>query len=386
LKRILPYLFLLLLLTGCSLVPSEYYSVKPHESEVQLQMPEAAEVRDLEQLKQAILGFIKVGAETGSIRTVGYDGNVEEDLVKAVYDVVRLDPVGAYAVDYLNHTCAKIVNYYEISLSITYRRTAREIASIQPAYSAEQLLGQMSRGLMTYDDRLAMQVTEDQEYDIAAIVENYCAENPDHMVEIPQIAVSVYPESGRERIVEVEFFYDHTPQELAQMKEALEESVSAAAEYIRYRTSDRDKLQLLYTYLTERFTYAAGSSTTPVYSALCEGTADPVGLSRGLKMICDRAGVECYAVTGLFDGEDYHWNIVSDDGDYRHLDLAACILDESGLHLRTDWQMDRYYWDTRAYPACFVLEEPVPEQAPAEDQPQEEPPADEQPANEEEAA
>lgn len=361
-KRIILLLCMILLLTGCSLVPKEYRSVKPHETEQQQQMPDAVEVTDAAELKKAMMGFIKAGREEGTIRAVRYEGNVEEELVQAVYDVVRQDPVGAYAVDYLNHTCVKIVNYYEISLDITYRRTAREIASIQQAYTPEQLYDQVERSLMAWDDRLAMQVTEEQEYDIGAIVDAYCAENPVNMVEIPEISVSVYPETGKERIVEVEFMYTHTTDELSVMKKALEESVFAAAEYIRYRSSDRDKTSLLYTYLTERFQYTQGSTGTPVYSALCEGVADPLGLSRGFALICQRAGVECYTVTGLLDGSRHSWNIVSDDGDYRHLDLAECILKHSGLRLLTDWEMGRYYWNKGAFPACVAVEATIPQE------------------------
>lgn len=383
-RIILLLLAMCILFTGCSLVPDEYRSVKPHESAQQAQMPDAAEVSDMAGLKDAILRFVKAGQEEGTIRTVDYKGNVEEDLVQAVYEVVRLTPVGAFAVDYLNHDCVKILNYYEIDLSITYRRSGYEIAAIQQAYSPQQLQGQVERSLKTYDDLLAMQVTEDQEYDIAALVESYCLANPAEMVEIPTVSVSVFPDTGRERIVEVEFRYQNTYDALVAKKAALEESVAAAAEYIRYRNSDRDKARLLYTYLTERFTYTEGETGTPVYSALCQGVADPLGLAQGLRLICEKAGVECYTVSGLKDGEPYSWNIVSDDGDYRHIDLARDIAHDSGLWLMTDWDMDRYYWDAEDYPAC-VTEPAV--QTPAEEAPNEEAaeeaPAEEQPAEEE---
>lgn len=376
-KRIALLLSIILLLTGCSLVPDEYHSVKPHVSSQQVQMPEAVEVSSYSGLKDAILRFIKAGREDGTIRTVDYVGNVEDDLVQAVYEVVRLTPVGAFAVDYLNHNCVKILNYYEISLSITYRRSGYEIAAIQQAYSPQQLQGQVERSLKTYDDLLAMQVTEDQEYDIASLVERYCLANPAEMVEIPAISVSVFPDAGRERIVEVEFQYENTYDSLVTKKAAVEESVAAAAEYIRYRSSDRDKARLLYTYLTERFTYTEAQTVTPVYSALCQGVADPLGLAQGFRLICEKAGVDCYTVSGLKDGEPYSWNIVSDDGDYRHIDLARDIAQDSGLWLMTDWDMDRYYWDAADYPACVT--EPAQnsaaqavEEAPAEEQPNEE--------------
>ena len=364
---------MIMLLTGCSLIPKEHRSVKTHEIQEQEQLPEAVQVTDYESLKDAILKFIKVGREEGVIRAENYNGNVEEDLVQAAYEAVRMDPIGAYAVDYLNHTCSKIVNYYEINLSIIYRRTAYEIASIQQGYSADQLTLQVQSALQNWESHLALRVKEDQEYDIAAIVQQYCLAHPEKMVEIPELTITVYPETGQERVVAVDFAYTHTRAQLEQMRKDVEESVAAAAEYIRYRNSDRDKVQLLYTYLTQRFTYTEGSSATPAYSALCEGVADPLGLAQGFTMILDRAGVICHTVPGLLDGEEYHWNIVSDDGDYRHADLSRCILSGGGLWLQTDWEMSRYYWDSRNYPACVVIE------APREEPPEEAPPAEEEP-------
>lgn len=365
-KRILPLICMLALLTGCSLVPNEYRSVTPHET-INATLPDAVEVEDFVSLKNAILRFVKAGSEGGIIRAITYQGNVEEDLVQAAYEVARLDPVGAYAVDYLSHDCVKILNYYEINLAITYRRTGREIAAIQQAYTPEQLQGQVERSLRMFDDRLALQVTEDQKYDIPAIVENYCRADPVGMVEKPEVSVSVFPDSGRERIVEVEFLYEHTPEELTQMREAVEESIDAAAEYIRYRHSDRDKTTLLYTYLTQRFTYAPGTTATPIYSALCEGVADPTGLAYGFSLICKTAGMECYLIDGLLDGEAHIWNIVEDDGDYRHVDLSRCILEYGSLWLQTDWEMNRYYWPATQYPACVAVA-PVPEEEPAEEE------------------
>lgn len=375
-KRMALLLSMILLLTGCSLVPQEYRSVKPHESSQQVQMPEAVEVSDYNGLTNAILQFIKAGRRDGTIRTVAYYGNVEEDLVRAVYDVTRLDPVGAFAVDYLNHNCVKILNYYEISLAITYRRSAYEVAAIQQAYTPRQLQGQVERSLRTYDDLLAMQVTEDQEYDITALAERYFLANPAEMMEKPEITVSVFPETGKERIVEVEFHYQNSYDDLMTKKSAVAESVDAAAEYIRYRHSDRDKTRLLYTYLTERFTYRTEPSDSPVWSALCSGVADPLGLAQGFSLICRKAGVACYTVSGLKDGQPYYWNIVSDDGDYRHIDLARDIAQDRGLWFMTDWDMGRYYWNTAEYPACVA--EPAAQITPEE-------PADTTPAEEETA-
>lgn len=372
-KRTLAMILALLLLTGCSLAPNTYRTEKRHEGSQQVVLPAAVEVSDYEEMKEAILQFISVGRETGSLRTADYDGNVEEDLVEAAYEVTRKEPLGAFAVDYLNHNCVKIVNYYEITIDITYRSAIYEVDTIHKIRGEADIELQVQKALENFKGRIAMRMAEDQSYDIAAIMDAFYAANPEKMVEVPQIKVMVYPESGPERIVEVEFAYEHTPEELRQMQEAIEESVAAAAEYIRYRNSDRSKVQLLYTYLTERFQYSGEKTSTPVYSALCEGIADPVGLAQGFVMICRRAGVECHYVRGMYMAESSVWNIVADDGDFRHVDLARCMEEQSPLHLMTDWEMKDHYWNTQEYPACIVVEEkatePV-EAAPEEQLPQ----------------
>jgi len=381
-KRTLALILVLLLLTGCSLSQKEYQVKKPHIEADPTALPAAIEVSSYDQLVDALLQFISAGRETGSIRTVEYGGNVEEDLVLAVHETTRENPVGAFAVDYLNHTCVKIVNYYEIKVNITYRKAIYEIEELVTIEKEDQIRSHVEWALQNFRGRIAMQMPESYTYDIKALISHFYMENPEYLVEIPQIMVMVYPEKGPERVVEVEFQYTHTTEELQQMKGDIEESVSAAAEYIRYRDTDRDKVTLLYTYLSERFGYRTAETTTPVYSALCSGVADPMGLACGFAMICKTAGVECHVVEGLLGGKAHFWNIVSDDGDFRHVDLSKSMDPEGTFRLMTDWEMSEYYWDTEQYPICVAIEEPTedPQEEPTEEpedpteEPSEEPP------------
>ena len=133
----------------------------------------------------------------------------------------------------------------------------------------------------------------------------------------------------------------------------------------------------------ERFQYtpALRSTTTPLYDALCGGIANNQGLAQAWQLICDRAGIECRTVSGMLDGRTYTWNIVSDDGYYRHLDLTRCVLEDGALVLRDDTEMTEYYWNYDWYPTC----DPRPEETPDETPPQEQPPAEETPAEEQPA-
>ena len=93
--------------------------------------------------------------------------------------------------------------------------------------------------------------------------------------------------------------------------------------------------------------------------------------------------MEAYTVTGLRNGETYTWNIVSYDGQYRHVDLARCVLEDGVLRFRTDLEMMEYYWNQTEFPACVsIIEVPVPEE-PGQEATAQENPAQETPAREE---
>ena len=386
--RFLAMLLLLCTLTACSFAQDTHLSVTPHESPSdRVDTADGVTVSDYDSLKNAILDLVRAGKTNGSIRAVNYAGELEADLAQAAYEAVKSEPLGAYAVDYMTHDCTLIVNYYEIDIHITFRRTAREIASIENLVSAALLRSRVEKAVNSLDERLTVELRNYREMDVAAIVEAYCAQNPGTVMEVPSVSVSIYPDSGVHRIMEIDLQYTQPVAALRDMKQAVEESVNAAAEYIRYRQTDREKAELLYTYMTERFSYESRPTVTPVYDALCAGVADAAGLAAAWQLVCDRAGVECWTVTGLRNGQEYVWNIISLDGEYRHVDLMEDILRSGVLLFRTDENMADYYWNTANYPACKTAPEEGP-QVPAEEQEtpvEQETPEEEVPAPEEEA-
>ena len=378
-KRMLFLLCCVFLLSGCaSLAPDEYLSITPHQStEVQTPMTNVATAKDYRTLKKAILDQVRAGQTEGVIHVTDYDGVVEDDLRDAAYEVSKLDPLGAYAVDYMTHSCTRIVSYYEIRIYITFRRTAVEIAQIQTISNQEQLQQHLEQALNVQRSRLTVRLSgyRQQEQLISPMVSDYCDANAAIVMEPPQVTVSIYPEEGSDRILEINFLYTHNPQELREKREAVRESIHAAAEYIRYREGAYEKTDLLYSYLTQRFQYQQADTVTPLYDALCSGIADPTGLSQAWQLICDEAGMECYTVHGMKGDTPYTWNILYMGDYYRHLDLAACMLSPNGLVLRSDPEMSSYYWNDELYPVCKFVPEPEQEEPPEEMQP----PAEEDP-------
>ena len=370
-KRILLLICMMIFLTGCSsVVPSEYITIKPHAgNSAQTDREDAVIVSNYQEMKNAILGFVRECRTEGMIRVNSYDGDVEADLAEAAYEVSRVEPLGVYAVDYMTHECTRIVSYYDIHIRTTYRRTAKEIAQIETIGTQTRLQSRLEEAVNEGERRVVLRMTSYREQDIPAMVAEYCAEHRDTVIEAPTVGVTVCPQSGPTRIVEIDFRYTQTQEALREMRQMVQENIRGAAAYIRYRGTERGKAELLYTYLTTRFVYVEQDTATPLYSALCAGVADPAGLAYAWQLICEQADVSCHVVNGMRDGEPWVWNIVSVDGYYRHLDLVDSIMEQEALLLLTDEEMSRYYWNTAQYPLC----EPIPIQQPA-DQPEPEQP------------
>lgn len=367
-KRIIliPLLLLTLLLTGCSrFVIREYETVSPHAGQHTEETDEdVLTVQNYLSLKNAILTFVENGVEKGVIRTRDYSGEVEEDLSAAAYEVSKLDPLGAYAVDYMTHDCARFVSYYEIHISITFRRNVEQIGAIRRVGSNAALPELIDQALASYEPALTVRLSYYDGQDMEALVRDYYAFNPGKAMELPEVTVNVYPESGYVRIVELLFNYSESAEALLQKQEAVASNVRAAGEYVRYRSTGEGKLRLLYTYLQERFRYTPGLSSTPVYSFLCEGVAGDEGCAKSLQLVCEQIGLECHTVAGNRSGEPYSWNIVNVDDRYCHIDLFRALAEEAdNLPFYADGELEDYYWDQDAFPGCPAAE---PADAPGE--------------------
>lgn len=354
-KKLVCLLLLALALAGCDrIIAREYVTVTPHvDQHTSREDEDALTAQNYLSLKNAILSFVEGGVEHGVIRTRDYTGEVEKDLAAAAYEVSKLDPLGAYAVDYMTHSCAQIVSYYEIHIDITFRRTLQQIQSIERIGTGAELPELLERTLAAYAPELTVRLGYYDRQDLEALVRGYYEANPATAMELPEVTVNLYPESGNARIVELLFDYTEPPEALLEKQDAVATSAHAAGEYVRYRDTERGKLQLLYTYLQERFSYRPGESSTPVYSFLCEGVAGNEGCARGLEVLCAQMGLTCETVAGNRSGEPYYWNIVGVDGRYYHIDLLRALLEDAEtLPFYTDGTLADYYWDAERYPAC----------------------------------
>ena len=364
----LTVIFLILcMLSGCAspLVPSEYTVISEHSDTTLETQSDAVSAETYDELKYAILSFVEDGVTQGVIRSYNYDGDITKDISSAAYEVWKNDPMGAYAVEYMTTDCDLLLSYYESHVEITYRENtadADDIEYVRGRGGAEEAIAE---ALSNMEERLTLRISAyGDTVDCAAMVEAYCAANPETMMETPGVTVEIYPDEGTVRIAELQFDYAHTPTELTSMKMAVNAVLNSAATYVRYRNEDNARAEMLVSYLLGRFEYTEGTSSTPVYALLCEGVANSSTFARVFQVLCDRVGLSCRTVSGYLDGESYEWNILQIGEMYHHVDLMRYVREgRSDLIYYADSDMERYSWDRELYPACGIpedtLENPV---------------------------
>lgn len=358
-------LCLSLSLTGCAaMLERDYLSVTPHA-----RLPAAADdsttvwVETYPELVDAIFSLVSEHRESGVIRLRNWEGNVRQNLSDACDEVSHDDPLGAYAVDRIKPEFVRIATYYEATVSIDYRRTAEQVASVNTVAGSGAIRGELRDALTSFVPETAFRVNyfdqaQGDDY-IPRLIRQAYYDSPAAALGLPEAVVNLYPESGQQRVVEVLFTYPEEPELLREKSQALTSAAQVLVD--PYRTGLRDSalIPVLYRALREHTGLgeaqdaplpAPSVSGSTAYAALVEGQADSEGLALAYKLLCDLAGVECTVVDGTLEGTPRFWTIVTvEQNVHRHVDPSRA----EGL-LLTDTQMSEsgFVWDTQEYPSC----------------------------------
>ena len=233
-----------------------------------------------------------------------------------------------------------------------YRRSADEIAGIIDVRGMQAAEQKIISALNTLDAATTLKIDSYQDMDFPAFIRQYCLEHPQTLA-VPEVKVSVYPDSGLTRVVEIHYLYEHTRNELRSRLETIGTMLSSAATYVRYRSNHtEEKLSLLCAYLLNRNSYTPGASgDTPAYALLNDQLATAEGFASVFCSTARQVGVDCYLISGTKNGEAHYWNAVQIDGAYSYLDLMQLWQDGVGqLQLLTQEQLQAYVWEAGQLP------------------------------------
>lgn len=123
--------------------------------------------------------------------------------------------------------------------------------------------------------------------------------------------------------------------------------------YITEDMNDAQKLDMLYSYLTNTCYYAPDWSqnrANTAWGALIYKEAQCSGYARAFKALCDAVDIPCYYVHANEASENpsHQWNIVQIGGKWYHIDTQACIfLVSDTLYATTGME-----WNRTEFPQC----------------------------------
>lgn len=371
-------LALCLLLSGCtSWMDGSYSSVKLHTQRQNQTGGEAISVADYNQLRQALAELVESGVETLLVNVSRIDqDSVAEYMDRAIRHVLQMNPIGAYAVESVEYEQGTSGGQPALAVTVRYNQNRAELRGLKEAEGMAQAQEIVADALSLCDSKVVMLVSQYRVTDFVEYVRDYMEEYPQTVMELPQLTVSTFPETGNQRVVEIVFTYQTGRDDLKNMQTRVRPLFTSAELYVSGNNADYDKYALLYAFLMERHEYQLDTSITPTYSLLIHGVGDSRAFATVYAAMCRRVGLECQVVSGTGNGEPLFWNIICVDGVYHHLDLVDCGSSGS-FQVWGDEEMSGYVWDYSAYPACGVYVDPAtltePTEAPGTTDPVQEP-------------
>jgi hypothetical protein len=339
----------LVLVCGCSAwMNGSYASVIPHKE--QNFQPEQTLVtpKDYEDIEQILVGMIRNGQQTKTISLEKMGDNWRKIVSDAVRYVTDIFPLGAYAVLDIDYDIGTSGMKPALALEITYRRSIADIGAVQNVETEEDIASIIHEALQTYDLTVAFSIEDYHAIDFDQIVRDYALFYPQYVMEVPRVSAMMYPQNQPDRIVELTFHYDTSRTSMRQMQQQVDRIFSAAEIYVSGEGTGREKYELLYSFLINRFNYTEQTSITPAYSLLHHGVGDNKAFASVYAAMCRQAGLECQVITGTRAGQAWNWNLIVIDDTVYHLDLLRCR-DSGRFFYREAQTMTDYVWDYSAY-------------------------------------
>jgi len=377
-----------LLFSGCaSLFDGNYISTMPHEEQNGLHGSMNTQVDKYDELLEALITLAERGSRSGIIYVSNYDQEqIGTDMEKAVKTAIVRSPIAAYAVEEITWDLGMNRGQRAVAVTITYYHERPEILKIRKVSNMDEAAQLLYKELDNNSAGTVMHVDYYANVDFVQLVEKYAFENPQSVMETPQVSVNVYPQTGISRVIELKFTYQNSRDDLRLFKNQVTTFYASSKYLVNKESPDQEKFSQLYSHLMDRRfgEYTIETSITPAYSLLWHGAGDSKAFATLYAAICRLSELECQVITGTRQGEPWYWNLVKINGGYYHMDLLRSH-EEGNLRLMLDNEMTGYVWNYSAHPETPEemdpeIQETVPEETePMETEPMETQPTETQP-------
>ena len=343
-----------LLLTGCSaMLERDYSHVTPHNAAPTTEGdPSILRAESYQELVNALVYLVNLGAERGTIRLYTDSEDVEDFLSDACLEVVQEDPLGAYCVEFITYSVDPVVTFSQAEVDITYRRTREQVASIVQATGAAAIRSELGTALTSFapERTLRIHYFEEDEAFIQDLARQAYYDAPAFALGMPEISVSIYPNSGRQRIVEITLNYPLDHAELLARQSELAGAVDKLAQELT-ALPVRERLQAATQAVLEAGELdPLGGSTA--YDLFRSGSASSEGLVLSFAALCQRLALPCHVAQGFYQDQPHFWAVVLTGEGWRHLDLTLAGQEDGPLFTDLQFQELGYSWDSSSLPAC----------------------------------
>ncbi len=382
-KKRIPALLLTLTLTlsGCSaMLERGHETITTHVDYAVTEDESILRAETYQGLVNAMLYFVSGHRTAGTIRLYNYTGDVEADLANARDEVMYEDPLGAFSVRFLNYDTTRILTYYEVELHVTYSRTLPEVNGLREVTGLAGVRQELSRLIEEQRESalfLASYFSGDQ-----ALVEGlvrlagYSSPALYRHHDIRQVSVSLYPETGTRRVIEVKLGWNQSAEAVAEEEKGYAQLLETAASALLEANPPAGE-----GYTVDELAAIVRSASGPrsrdgtdlALDVLSGEPASDLGLTMAMEYLCRQCGVEAEPV----QGQSGLWLIVSTPEGYRHLlPQGLWPLEESEDDppepeqlLYTDQELSElgYSWPETLHPACedYAAQEDQADESPA---------------------
>ena len=357
------------LLTGCvTLLEDDVEHITRHEVAPFVREPvEQVTVSDYDEFFTAILEIIREYETESHLLYFFREGvDIQAEIQRARDEIINEHPLGAFAIADISANATRILAHYEVSIEIEYKRTKEQIDSIINALSERAISAHLVNIMSQYNEaatfRSRLQLDEET---ISDLVRETYYQNPRLIVMLPVVVVGFYPETGTERIYEIQFNYAETARMLQRFGELLNIYVQQNAERAVGSTDSEVVLSLVENFIGSTVfdeqaarnihSHGAQNLSATAYGALVRESAVGEGFAMAFKALADESGISCRVVLGYLDGMVHAWNIVYLYGDYYHIDVAMSAvngIETAFLKTDDDFEEMLYSWDIENTVRC----------------------------------
>ena len=315
-----------LLLTGCSsLLDRSYVVVEPHVEQPAVAGDSSTlQVSTYSELVNAVLFLVSQGTEEGMIQLTDYRGEVEEDLNRACLEVAKADPLGAYAVDFIKNSYTRVLTTYEAVISITYRRTKEQVQSLVNVTSTSAIRQEVAEALSQFRPELVLRVGyfTGNEDSVRELVHQAYYDAPVSAMGMPECTVTLYPDSGTQRIVEILLTYPEDSEVMTEKSTRLQARLDELLTSIQLQNyNESERLSLLFRTVPQTILSTPDGGST-AWDAMLGSGANSEGTALAFQLLADSMEVGSTLVEGTLDGQPHFWNQLSDNDGAHYVDLT----------------------------------------------------------------